>query len=251
MLMLISPAKKLLTPDKPYQHQVTNPLFPEKTEELAKILKQLNATDLARLMKISAELAKTNHHRFQLFEQSLESYPAIFLFRGDVYKSLDVDEWDKSSLDFSQSHLRILSGMYGLLRPLDLIQPYRLEMGTTLANSCGKNLYDYWKLTVTTELNNQIASHARKIVLNLASTEYSSVVDTKLLKAPLVTVHFKEKKGPDLKVIGIHAKRARGAMARYVSQHQLDDIDSVRAFDVLNYQYVETQSDENNLVFVR
>ena len=251
MLMLISPAKKLLTPVKPYQHEATNPIFSEKTAELATILKNLDVTDLIRLMKISPELAATNYQRFQSFEHSLESYPAIFLFRGDVYKSLNVDEWDKNSLDFAQSHLRILSGIYGLLMPLDLIQPYRLEMGTTLANSCGKNLYDYWKLTVTTELNNQIASHARPIILNLASTEYSSVVDTKSLKAPLVTIHFKEKKGADLKVIGIHAKRARGAMARYVSQHQLDDIDSVKTFDLLNYQYVETQSDENNLVFVR
>ena len=252
MLILLSPAKKLLTPNQPYQNPSTSVLFPEKTAELAKILKALDASDLARLMKLSKELAATNYERFQAFDKNPAStYPAVFLFRGDVYKSLEVDRWDQTSLDFAQTHLRILSGMYGLLRPLDLIEPYRLEMGTSLANSCGKNLYDFWKLTVTTELNHQIASHSTPIILNLASTEYSHVINPNRLKVPMVTIHFKERKGDDLKVVGIHAKRARGAMASYIAQNQMDDIDRIKTFDLLNYRYDDKKSDETNFVFVR
>ena len=255
MLMLLSPAKKLLTPEQAYLNPTSNPIFSQKTAELAMLLKRLDQQGIARLMKISNDLATINYQRFQEFDQddakSIRSYPAIFLFRGDVYKSLGVDQWDKESIDFAQSHLLILSGLYGLLRPLDQILPYRLEMGTKLANSCGNDLYAFWKQGVTAELNHQIVSHTNPIILNLASSEYFSVIDQSLLKAPLVTIHFKEQRGNELKVIGIHAKKARGAMASYINQDQIDDIDSVKQFNLLRYQYVDQQSDRNNLVFVR
>ena len=255
MLMLLSPAKKLLMVDKPYLNPTSTVIFPQKTVELVTLLKKLDQPGIARLMKISNDLATTNYQRFQAFDMenanTISAYPAIFLFRGDVYKSLGVDQWDKASLDFAQSHLLILSGMYGLLRPLDLIQPYRLEMGTKLTNACGNDLYVFWKHAVTTELNHRIASHPNPIILNLASSEYFSVIDLALLQAPLVTIHFKEQKGNDLKVIGIHAKKARGAMAKYISQHKIDDIEGIKKFNLLRYQYVDNQSDVNHLVFVR
>lgn len=255
MLMLLSPAKKLLMVDKPYLNRTTTVIFPQKTAELVALLKKLDPPGIARLMKISNDLAITNYQRFQAFDMenanATSAYPAIFLFRGDVYKSLGVDQWDKESLDFAQSHLLILSGMYGLLRPLDLIQPYRLEMGTKLANPCGNDLYGFWKHAVTTALNHQVASHANPLIVNLASSEYFSVIDQTILQAPLVTIHFKEQKGHELKVIGIHAKKARGAMAGYISQHKIDDIERIKKFNLLGYQYVDTQSDVNHLVFVR
>ena len=255
MLMLISPAKKLLALEPPYLNPTSSIMFSQKTMELASLLKQLDSSGIARLMKISTDLAIRNYQRFQELDpgnvNSIRSYPAIFLFRGDVYQSLSVDQWDKESLEFAQSHLMILSGLYGLLRPLDLIQPYRLEMGTKLPNACGKDLYFFWKYTVTTALNHQITSHANPIILNLASNEYFSVIDQSLLNAPLVTVHFKEQKDDALKVIGIHAKKARGAMAKYITQHKIDDVERVKAFNLLQYQYVDKQSDVNNLVFVR
>ena len=255
MLMLLSPAKKLLTPEQPYLNPTSSVIFSQKTAELSMLLKRLDVQGIARLMKLSNDLAEINYERFQAFDEdhanAITSYPAIFLLRGDVYKSLGVDQWDKASLDFAQSHLLILSGLYGLIRPLDLIQPYRLEMGTKLANASGNNLYDFWKQCVTTELNHQIASHTNPIFLNLASSEYFSVIDQRSLKAPLVTIHFKEQKNHELKVIGIHAKKARGAMASYMSQHKIDDIDSVKKFNLLNYEYVDEYSNLNHLVFVR
>lgn len=256
MLILLSPAKKLLVPERPYLNPTSSISFSQKTVELARLLKQLDPSGIADLMKISNDLATINYQRFQELAlnqvESIRAYPAIFLFRGDVYKSLSADQWDKDSLEFAQSHLMILSGLYGLLRPLDLIQPYRLEMGTKLSNSCGKDLYVFWKDSVTTALNHQMTSHTHPIILNLASTEYGRVIDEALLiNAPLVTVHFKEQKGHELKVIGLHAKKARGAMANYIIQHKIDDLEGVKAFNLLQYQYVDNQSDVNNLVFIR
>ena len=255
MLLLLSPSKKLLPFRKPYLGETTDPIFLQKTRELTTALKEFSPSDIGRLMHLSDALAKLNYERFQAFQTnnipSTITYPAVFLFRGDVYESLQSDTWDKNALAFASGHLLILSGLYGLLRPLDAIQAYRLEMGTRLSNSCGKNLYDFWKKAITEELNQRLSKEKNPLLLNLASTEYADAIDKNLLNSPMLTIHFKEQKGNQLKVIGIYAKKARGAMANYILTHQIDDAETIKQCTVLNYRFCEKSSDENHFNFIR
>lgn len=255
MLILLSPAKKLLNLEKPYQEGYTSqPIFSKKTAELVKLMKSKSRQDIAALMHLSSALADLNYHRYQDFSSEYpcpQSYPALFLFQGDVYQGLEASRWDKAAVDFSQNHLLILSGLYGLLRPLDLIQPYRLEMGTRLINASGNNLYDYWTQSISHELNQRLSASENPILINLASVEYFKAVDLKSIKFPVISIHFKEHINGQLKVIGIYAKKARGAMASYLMQHQFDEVDSIKQFKGLNYRYSEKESDRKNLVFVR
>lgn len=255
MLTILSPAKKLTSFDQPYPGTITHPVFQKKTDELLALLKEFPVSGIARLMHLSNDLAELNYQRYQSFHSGVcpESlgYPAVLLFRGDVYQNLHADKWDEATLAFSSSHLAILSGLYGVLRPLDLIQPYRLEMGTSLANASGKNLYAFWQASITNELNKQLASHSNPVLVNLASTEYFSAVNTSLLQFPLLTLHFKEKKDNQLKVIGIHAKKARGAMANYLMQHQIEDVEDIKEISILNYRFCNESSDKHNFNFVR
>ena len=255
MLTLLSPAKKLAEFDRPYSGTTTTPVFPKKTNELITMLKTLPVSRIGSLMHLSSNLAELNYQRFQSFYSGVcpdtAGYPAVLLFQGDVYRSMKADKWDKATLEFSQGHLAILSGLYGILKPLDLIQPYRLEMGTSLENACGKNLYAFWQANIADELNNQLASHSNQILVNLASTEYFSAVDTSRLKFPLVTIHFKEKKGNETKVIGIYAKKARGAMADYLMRHQIENVEAIKKISILNYRFCEQSSDERDFNFVR
>lgn len=249
MLTLLSPAKKLLPINSPYEGKMTAPQFPNETDTLVNIMQGLSALEIARLMDLSKDLAELNYLRYQHF--SGLGYPALYLFQGAVYKGLEATTWNEDTVDYAQKHLMILSGLYGLIRPLDKIQPYRLEMGTSLANPAGKNLYEFWSETLTARINQLLAKEANPILINLASTEYFSVIKTRELKHPLITVHFKEKKNGQLKVIGIHAKKARGTMASYLMQNQIDSVDGIRTFNGLNYQYSDQESDTSNLVFVR
>jgi uncharacterized protein len=255
MLTLLSPAKKLLNFNKPYLEATTTPAFHKKTDELIGLMKSMSVSSIAQLMHLSETLAELNYQRYQAFYREScplsHCYPALFLFQGDVYQSLKAGEWDRATVEFSQSHLAILSGLYGLLRPLDLIQPYRLEMGTKLPNNCGKNLYDFWQITITNELNNRLLSEETPVLINLASTEYFSAVDKSLLKAPLITIHFLEQKNDQLKVVGIHAKKARGAMANYIMTEQIENIEKIKEFSLLNYRYCEKSSDGENFNFIR
>lgn len=252
MLTLLSPAKKLLSYKKAYDGATTKPQFEDKTEALVSIMQGLSVEEIARLMDLSKDLAELNFQRYQHFSRDDASgYPAIYLFEGDVYKGLEAETWSSASINFAQKHLMILSGLYGLIRPLDKIQPYRLEMGTSLANPAGKNLYDYWSETVTARINELLAKEDNPLLINLASTEYFSVIKPRELKYPLINVHFKEKKNGQLKVIGIYAKKARGAMASYLMQEEIDNAEGIKAFSGLNYQYDVRESDEENLVFIR
>ena len=255
MLTILSPAKKLLQYNTPYLEDTTTPVFQQKTDELIKLMKSFSTADLARLMHLSNDLAELNHQRYQSFKYGVapitQTYPAILLFQGDVYQNLKARDWGKATMQYAQHHLAVLSGLYGLLKPLDVIQSYRLEMGTKLANACGKNLYDFWQTTITNELNKRLATHANPVLVNLASTEYFSAVNTSLLKVPVLTIHFKEQKNNQLKVIGIYAKKARGAMANYIMQHQIDDIEKIKQFTLLNYRYCEKSSDNQNFNFIR
>lgn len=252
MLTLLSPAKKLLQVTKPYSGQVSTPVLAKKTAELVELMKASTSQDLAALMHLSPTLAKLNYQRYQEFcSDNPQAWPAVFLFQGDVYQSLKAASWEKETLEFSQEHLLILSGLYGLLKPLDLIQPYRLEMGTMLANSCGKNLYSFWQNIITLELQNRLALQTRPVLVNLASAEYFKVVDADSLEFPIVTINFMEEKQGQRKMIGIHAKKARGAMASFIMQNRMDNLSDLQQFDLLDYHYSKKDSDKQHFVFVR
>lgn len=255
MLTLLSPAKKLLTIEHPYCEETTEPMFKEKTAALIDLMQAMSISDIAKLMHLSKDLAELNYQRYQSMLPGKTTqptrYPALFLFQGDVYQTLKAAQWNPSTLAFSQEHLGILSGLYGLLKPLDEIMPYRLEMGTKLVNASGKNLYDFWQTTLTVELNERLAAQDNPLLINLASAEYFKAVNTRLLKAPVITIHFLEKKENQLKVIGIHAKRARGLMANYIMTNKIDDLESIKQFNESDYRYCAKSSDKQHLHFIR
>lgn len=255
MLILLSPAKKLLEISKPYAANTSKPIFMDKTCILVKLMQTKSVDEIAALMDLSKDLAELNYHRYQIFHlddnASFHSYPALFLFQGDVYQGLQAKNWDQKAIQYSQDHLRILSGLYGLLNPLDAIQPYRLEMGVRLENPAGKNLYDFWQHMITHTLNQQLAVQENPLLINLASVEYFKAVDEKKLNYPVITINFYEKKNGQLKMIGIHAKKARGAMARFLMQNQFDDLARLKEFNDLGYQFHESTSSERHFDFVR
>lgn len=254
MLVLISPAKKLdfngVRPDLPH----TQPALLKDVEALAKVARKLKPADLKRLMGISDTLAALNHERFQNWKTPFaldNAKHAVLAFNGDTYQGLDAKTLSDADLAYAQDHLRILSGLYGLLRPLDLMQPYRLEMGIKLANPRGEDLYDYWGDRVTKAVNDLIAGDKAPVVVNLASTEYSSVIDAKKIKGRLITPVFKEVKDGVSKVIGLMAKRARGAMARHIIENRIEDPDRLRDFTAGGYRFQPKLSTDTVLEFHR
>lgn len=255
MLTLLSPAKKLLADVQPYTDDTTQPLLIKRTLKLARIMKSKSIEQIAALMDLSNDLAVLNYERYQHFSlkenPATHSYPAVFLFQGDVYQGLRPTEWSADAINYSQSHLGILSGLYGILKPLDKIQPYRLEMGVRLVNPCGTNLYEFWRDTVTKTLNQQLASQSNPVLINLASTEYFKVVDEKKIKYPIVTINFYERKNDEIKMIGIYAKKARGVMAKFIMQQQADTLEHLKEFTELNYQFNKESSSDSHLNFIR
>jgi len=254
MLILISPAKKLDFETPAKFDDFSKPQFQSQSQELVKIAKKLNKADLARLMKLSDKLAELNYVRYQSFEKEFtpeNSKQAAYAFRGDTYVGLDADTLSKDDLDYAQGHLRILSGLYGMLRPLDLMQPYRLEMGTKFSNPKGEDLYDFWHDTLTTAVNDDTREHACPSVINLASNEYIKAIDKKSLEPSFITPHFKEIKDGTPKVIGLFAKRARGMMARYIIQNRIENIDDLKNFTDGGYAYQADLSTDTDLVFTR
>ncbi|MCK5908430.1 MAG: peroxide stress protein YaaA [Caulobacter sp.] len=252
MLMVISPAKSLDFTAPTQALPMTTPELKAQIAELAKVTRKLTAADLKRLMHISDALAKLNRERFQAFDAELEDgLQAIIAFNGDVYAGLAARELDRPSLEWAQDHLRILSGLYGVLRPFDALQPYRLEMGTRLKTKRGHNLYDYWGETISQTLNAAAAGHADPTLVNLASQEYFGAVDAKALKLPVVTCHFKEEKAGELRVLGFFAKKARGRMARYVIDNRIDRAEGLKGFDLDGYCFQPSLSTEADWVFAR
>ncbi len=251
MLTLISPAKALDFSPCTSSLAPTQPRFIDDTALLLKHCRQLDARALQRLMRLSDSLAQLNHARFQ--EMSLPLTPenaksCALAFQGDVYKGLDAVSLSADDLGWAQERLRILSGLYGLLRPLDLIQPYRLEMGTKLANVRGESLYDFWGARLAHALNDECADAP---VLNLASNEYAKAVPAKALRRPLVSAVFQEERNGRLKTIGLVAKRARGLMARFVIRNRLEDVEDLKEFAEEGYGYRPDLSGEDRLVFAR
>jgi cytoplasmic iron level regulating protein YaaA (DUF328/UPF0246 family) len=251
---VISPAKKL-APTAEYNGATTQIAFKSQTKTLVNILKDASPDKLASLMRLSEKLAYLNFMRYQDFNASQYScknaYPAILLFQGDVYQGMQADSFTPQELTFCEKSLGILSGLYGVLSPLDLIQPYRLEMGTKLANPVGKNLYEFWREAVTTEINQRMKNVKAKYLINLASDEYFSVIDPKQLAKPIIKIDFKENQDGKLKTIGIHAKRARGAMVQFIVQERCKTLEGLQAFDGLGYCFDNQRSDGEALVFVR
>lgn len=252
MKIVISPAKSLDLETALPTKKHTQPAFQPEAERLNKLLKKKSAKGLSKLMHISDALASLNYERNQ--EWSLpfntdNARPAMFTFAGDVYRGLDAFSMDESAIDFAQDHLRILSGLYGLLKPLDLMQAYRLEMGTKMPVGVKKNLYEFWKDKITKQLNEELTSD--DILVNLASNEYFKTIDTKKLKAQVITPVFKEFKNGQYKTIGTFAKPARGMMSRYLIDTQGTTIEDIKAFNKEGYGFSEELSTETELVFTR
>lgn len=251
MLCVVSPAKKLDYETEVTGLSATQPYFWEDTCELSETTRGLSRADLSRLMKISEALADLNYERFQGFdtERNLDNAKqAALAFSGDTYVGLDAQSLSVEDFDFAQDHFAILSGFYGLLRPLDLMQPYRLEMGTRLANPRGNNLYDFWGSKIAERINDL---NGDGVLINCASNEYFKAVDKKALKGTVITPVFKEIKSGVAKTIGLMAKRARGSMARYIIQNRLSDAEAIKDFDLGGYEYRADLSKGNDWVFTR
>jgi hypothetical protein len=254
MLALISPAKKLDFESDWSVDGATQPCLLDEAEELVDVLKGLSQADLQRLMKLSDKLGDLNHKRYQRFStpfNQTNARPAVTAFRGDTYVGLDADSLSKDDLGYAQDHLCILSGLYGILRPLDLMQAYRLEMGTKLTNPRGEDLYDFWGDLLTKTCNDAVKSHKDKTIISLASNEYIKSVKKDGLDGAFVTCHFKELKDGKPKVIGLFAKRARGMMARYMVQNRIDTVDGLKGFEEDGYVFQDSLSDAENYVFLR
>ena len=222
----------------------------DHTQKLVKILKNKTQSQISKLMSLSEKLSKLNFDRFQAFKTpfSLDNAKqALLAFKGDVYNGINASSLSVKDLDFAQKNVRMLSGLYGVLRPLDLIQPYRLEMGTKLSNAQGNNLYDYWGSGISEILNED----EEKLIVNLASNEYFKAIDKKLLKAQILDIVFKEKKNDTYKVIGIYAKRARGLMINYIIRNRLTDAKVLKDFSDEGYLYNQDLSSDSTWVYVR
>ena len=252
MIIVVSPAKKLNFENSAPVDFYSIPKFIDQSQVLINGLKKCKANEISKMMKLSDNLTELNMNRYQSFHTPFNidnSKQAMFAFKGDTYVGLDAETMSQSEIKYADKHLRILSGLYGLLCPTDLIQPYRLEMGTKFSCDGSKNLYEFWQKDITTELNRLLKKE--RVLINLASKEYFSAIDFKALKAQIITPVFKEKKGDDYKVVGIYAKRARGMFSRYVIDNKITDIENLKSFNIDGYKFIKKLSSENELVFTR
>ena len=253
MLMVISPAKTLDYESPLATETYTQPDFLDDACELIDQLKELEPHEVSNLMSISDKLGQLNAERFRTWHTPFtpeNARQAALAFKGDVYTGLDAESFSEDDFAFAQSHLRMLSGLYGLLRPLDLMQPYRLEMGTKFENKRGKDLYAFWGNIITDELNRLLANDDG-VLVNLASNEYFKSVRKKALDARIVTPQFKDWKNGQYKMISFYAKKARGLMCRYAIQNRITQADDLKGFNLDGYYFSEDQSDNNNWVFLR
>jgi cytoplasmic iron level regulating protein YaaA (DUF328/UPF0246 family) len=254
MLTVISPAKTLDFATPPGTREATQPQFLTRAAALVDDARALDPEAIRALMGVSAGIAELNHRRFMNWAVPFtpdNARQSLLAFKGDVYIGLDAPSLSAAQLDFAQQHLRILSGLYGLLRPLDLMQPYRLEMGLAFTNRGGKNLYEFWGESITKALNAQLHKCGAPVLVNLASQEYFRAVQAKALDAEVITPVFKERKGDQYKVISFFAKRARGKMARFILEHELTEPEGMKKFKADGYRYNKAQSSAREWVFTR
>ena len=252
MLVVISPAKRLDWAER--QVDMTKPAFGDDAMRLAKTMRNLTLGDLKGLMDLSDDLAKLNRDRFKSYAAEPDAdavRPAALAFAGDTYQGLEAASLDEDEMAWAQDHLRILSGLYGVLRPLDAIQQYRLEMGSRLKTRRGKSLYDYWGTDLAKALNAQASEIGAKVLVNCASQEYFGAVPVKALKLNVVTPQFFEDKNGTPKIVSFYAKKARGAMARYIVQNRITSPDSLLEFDTGGYAYAPELSTDDKPAFLR
>lgn len=254
MLFLLSPAKSLDYTTPPHIHNHTQALFSAQSAALIKVLKTKTSGDISALMSLSGRLSDLNVARYQAWTMkstAKNARQAVLAFNGDVYDGLNAKTLTAAQLDWAQGHICILSGLYGVLRPLDLMQPYRLEMGTSLHTTSGKNLYQFWGAQLSHYLNERLLDAKTPLVINLASEEYFKAVDLKALNAQVVSCVFEDHKNGQYKIISFHAKRARGLMARHAIENKCTTLKKLQAFSADGYQYASAQSTPDRLVFRR
>tara|TARA_B100000579_G_C22781386_1_gene829502 strand:- start:55 stop:822 length:768 start_codon:yes stop_codon:yes gene_type:complete len=253
-LIVLSPAKTLDFERKLNCKKSTIPSFLQESKNLINYLLKMKKEEIGKLMSISQKLTDLNYERYRSWSEDFNitnSRHAISCFTGDVYKGLDVNSFSSDDLNYSQHHLRILSGLYGVLRPLDLMKPYRLEMGVKLKTERGKNLYDFWENKITENLNQNLSDNNNQYLINLASNEYfDSVHKNKLIKK-VITPKFLDEKNGVYKVISFFAKKARGSMASYIIKNKIETLEGLQKFDGLKYRFSSERSDESNFVFIR
>lgn len=253
MLILLSPAKTL-DESSEVPAGIENPHFKKEAGVLVDTLVTHSPSDLKKLMSISDKLADLNYSRYQNFSSrytTKNSKAAIHTFKGDVYVGLDAATLKQKELDFAQKHVRILSGLYGILRPMDKMQPYRLEMGTKLKNPGGKDLYAFWRDDVTKRINTELKALKSELIINLASNEYFHVLDKTKLKANIIDIGFKEYRDDKLKFISYNAKKARGFMTRYIIQNKVKNVEGLKGFNTEGYAFEASLSEDNQLLFTR
>ena len=254
MLIVISPAKTLDYDTKPKTKTFTLPDYLEDSQLLIDRARQWSALDIAELMQVSMKIAELNFDRFESWHTPFtpeNAKQAVLAFKGDVYTGLDAESFKAADFKFAQKHLRILSGLYGLLRPLDLMQPYRMEMGRKVDTERGKNLYEFWGEKITDGINQQLKKLKSPYLINLASTEYFKSVKPKLLDGEIITPEFKDWKNGQYKMLGVYAKKARGQLSRFVIQNQLTDPEAMKEFNVDGYSFNEELTSGNKWVFTR
>ena len=254
MIILTSPAKTLDSDAGKEVLETTTPQFQKEALQLVRILKKKKKGELQQLMKISETLASINVKRYKGFKKEFtreNANPSIYAFKGDVYLGLNVDDFTGVDLAYAQDHLRILSGLYGILRPLDLMQAYRLEMGTTLENKYGSNLYKFWGDKLTKAINKELTHHDNKYVVNLASQEYFKAIDKKKVKHPVYTVNFNEERDGKYVFISFNAKKARGMMIHYLIKNRIENPQDIKGFDYEDYFFNESLSSEYEFIFTR
>lgn len=254
MLLVVSPAKKLDYDTPVDSTKATLPEYLDQSQILIDQLRQYSTAELSKLMHLSRNLAQLNVDRYAVWTQQIDEHnakPCLLAFKGDVYAGMDAASFSQDDLDHAQQHLRILSGLYGLLRPLDLMMPYRLEMGTRLPNPRGANLYQFWGDRITQAINQQLRAQGDDVLINLASNEYFKSVRPAKVEGRIITPQFKDKKNGQYRMIGVLAKKARGLMSRFVLLNRLTEPQDLQAFDLDGYAFNPELSDQDQWVFTR
>ena len=252
LLALLSPSKTLDFSDnvpKVISKKAAQPCFMQETQELIGLLKKYSAEDIAKLMDLSPKLSELNYQRFQDFLSYKNTKPALYAYKGDVYDGFELDKYSEDQVNFANKAIRIISGLYGVLKPLDLIVPYRLEMSIKLVNPQGKNLYEFWNEKLTDRINDDLLE--ADFVINLASGEYSSAINFARLIKPVINIVFKEKHKDGYKIIGLHAKKARGIMANFIVLNNIETPAELKNFKLNNYQFSQELSSAGEYVFIR
>ena len=254
MLILVSPSKTFDFDTAPRTRKSTQPVFLDESKQLIRELKKLSPQDICSLMSVSSNLGELTHERFKKWKLPFtadNAKQAVLAFKGDLYNGLEAEDLSATDLNYAQKHLRILSGLHGVLRPLDLIQPYRLEIGTDFANQRGKNLYEFWGDRITDELNKTLSTLKSDIVINLASNEYFRAINKKKLEATVISPAFKDLKNGNYKIISFYAKKARGQMAGWIIRNRVDNPTQLRKFRIAGYRYRKELSAPGSPTFSR